>query len=144
MLKDLMTEPVGQNDKGQDVWLGDIWPSSDEVHKLMKYAMDPKAFRANYAKVKSDPGKLWQGISGVSGETYDWPESTYIAEPPFFDGFALETPPTSEAGGTAGSAAPHAIRDARIMALFGDSITTDHISPAGSIKDTSPAGRWLQ
>jgi len=144
MLKDLMTEPVGQNDKGQDVWLGDIWPSSDEVHKLMKYAMNPKAFQANYAKVKSDPGALWQGIKGVSGDTYNWPKSTYIAEPPFFDGFALETPATSEAGGTAGSAAPHAIRDARIMALFGDSITTDHISPAGSIKDTSPAGRWLQ
>jgi aconitate hydratase len=143
MLKDLMTEPVGKNDKGQDVWLGDIWPSSDEIHKLMKYAMNAKAFRANYAKVKSDPGELWKEIAGVSGDTYTWPHSTYIAEPPFFEGFALEAPETSAAGGTAGSAAPHAVRDARIMALFGDSITTDHISPAGSIKDTSPAGRWL-
>ncbi|MBC5782050.1 aconitate hydratase [Ramlibacter sp. USB13] len=143
MLKDLMTEPVGRNDKGQDVWLGDIWPSSDEVQKLMKYAMNAKGYRSNYAKVKSDPGELWKNIEGAAGETYDWPASTYIAEPPFFDGFTLEAPATSAAGGTAGAAQPHAIRDARIMALFGDSITTDHISPAGSIKDTSPAGRYL-
>lgn len=144
VLKDLMTEPVGQGKDGKDVWLGDIWPSSDEVHQLMKHAMNAKAYRGNYAKVKSDPGALWQEIPGVSGATYDWPKSTYIAEPPFFDGFTLETPATSAAGGTAGTAAPHAVRDARIMALFGDSITTDHISPAGSIKDSSPAGRWLQ
>lgn len=144
VLKDLMTEPVGQGKDGKDVWLGDIWPSSDEIHKLMKYAMNAKSFRSNYAKVKSDPGALWQEIEGVSGETYDWPRSTYIAEPPFFDGFTLEPPAAPEAGATAGSASPHAIRDARIMALFGDSITTDHISPAGSIKDTSPAGKWLQ
>jgi len=142
VLKDLMTEPVGQGRDGKDVWLGDIWPSSDEIHKLMKYAMNARAFRNNYAKVKSDPGKLWQEIEGVAGDTYDWPPSTYIAEPPFFEGFALEAP-TVEAGGTAGSAAPIAVRDARIMALFGDSITTDHISPAGSIKENSPAGRWL-
>src|SRR4051812_43338222 len=118
MLKDLMTEPVGQNDKGQDVWLGDIWPTSDEVNKLMKYAMNAKAYRSNYAKVKSDPGELWKAIEGSTGDTYDWPESTYIAEPPFFEGFTLEAPTTSQAGGTAGSAAPHAIREARIMALF--------------------------
>jgi aconitate hydratase len=142
VLKDLMTEPVGQGKDGKDVWLGDIWPSSDEIQKLMKYAMNARAFRSNYAKVKSDPGQLWKGIEGVAGDTYNWPTSTYIAEPPFFEGFALETP-TAEAGGTAGSAAPIAVRNARIMALFGDSITTDHISPAGSIKENSPAGRWL-
>jgi aconitate hydratase len=134
VLKDLMTEPVGQGADGKDVWLGDIWPSSDEVHKLMKYAMNGKAFRANYGKVKTEPGALWQDIPGVSGDTYDWPQSTYIAEPPFFEGFTLEPP----AGGGAVT-----VRDARIIGLFGDSITTDHISPAGSIKDTSPAGRWL-
>ncbi|GAB3773952.1 aconitate hydratase AcnA [Ramlibacter monticola] len=143
MLRDLMTEPVGQGKDGKDVWLGDIWPSSDEIHKLMKFAMNPKGFRASYGKVKSEPGKLWEAIQGVSGDTYDWPESTYIAEPPFFEGFGLEVPAAAEAAAAAGTAAPVAIRDARIMALFGDSITTDHISPAGSIKENSPAGRWL-
>jgi aconitate hydratase len=143
VLKDLMTEPVGQGADGKDVWLGDIWPSSEEIHKLMKFAMNAKAFRANYGKVKTEPGELWKDIQGVAGATYDWPKSTYIAEPPFFEGFTLE-PPAAAAGATAGSAVPHAIREARIMALFGDSITTDHISPAGSIKDSSPAGRWLQ
>ncbi|HEX2546941.1 MAG TPA: aconitate hydratase [Ramlibacter sp.] len=142
VLKDLMTEPVGKGADGKDVWLGDIWPSSDEIHQLMKHAMKPKAYRTTYGKVKTDPGELWKNIQGVSGETYDWPESTYIAEPPFFEGFTMEAP-ALPSGGTAGSAAPYAIRDARIMALFGDSITTDHISPAGSIKESSPAGRWL-
>ncbi|HSV78046.1 MAG TPA: aconitate hydratase [Ramlibacter sp.] len=137
VLTDLMTEPVGQGADGQDVWLGDIWPTSDEVHKLMKFAMNGKAFQANYAKVKTEPGALWEQIEGSHGATYDWPASTYIAEPPFFDDFRLE-PPAADTG------APLAVRDARIMAMFGDSITTDHISPAGSIKDTSPAGRWLQ
>jgi aconitate hydratase len=141
VLRDLMTEPVGQGKDGKDVWLGDIWPSSDEIQKLMKHAMNPRGYRASYGKVKSDPGKLWQEIEGVSGETYDWPESTYIAEPPFFEGFALEAP--APTGMVAGTASPVAIREARIMALFGDSITTDHISPAGSIKENSPAGRWL-
>jgi aconitate hydratase len=142
VLKDLMTEPVGQGADGKDVWLGDIWPSSDEIHKLMKFAMNAKAFRTNYGKVKTEPGALWQEIQGVSGDTYNWPPSTYIAEPPFFDGFTLELPEAAPV--QAGGAGPNVIRDARIMALFGDSITTDHISPAGSIKDTSPAGRWLQ
>lgn len=138
VLTDLMTEPVGKDLEGKDVWLGDIWPSSDEINKLMKHAMNPKAFRANYAKVQSEPGVLWERIQGVAGATYDWPTSTYIAEPPFFEDFTLQAP-VAEAG-----AAPIAIRDARIMALFGDSITTDHISPAGSIKASSPAGRYLQ
>lgn len=143
VLTDLMTEPVGKGADGQDVWLGDIWPSSDEVHKLMKYAMNAKAFRANYGKVKSDPGELWKDIEGVAGDTYNWPESTYIAEPPFFDGFTLE-PPAAASGQSTGTGAAVAICDARIIGLFGDSITTDHISPAGSIKDSSPAGRYLQ
>ncbi|KQP13278.1 aconitate hydratase [Pseudorhodoferax sp. Leaf267] len=135
VLKDLMTEPVGKGKGGKDVYLGDIWPTSDEIHALMKYAMNAKAFRENYAKVKTDPGKLWEKIKGVTGDAYTWPASTYIAEPPFFADFALEPPASDEAV---------AVRGARIMALFGDSITTDHISPAGSIKASSPAGRWLQ
>jgi aconitate hydratase len=134
VLKDLMTEPVGKGHGGKDVWLGDIWPTSDEVHKLLKYALNGSAYRDNYSKVKSDPGELWQGIHGVSGETYTWPTSTYIAEPPFFEQFSLGE-------GAAQQAAD--VRAARVMALFGDSITTDHISPAGSIKESSPAGQWL-
>ncbi|HSH91771.1 MAG TPA: aconitate hydratase AcnA, partial [Ramlibacter sp.] len=84
VLTDLMTQPLGKGHRGKDVWLGDIWPSSDEIYKLMKFAMNGKAFRDNYAKVKSDPGELWENIHGVGGETYTWPTSTYIAEPPFF------------------------------------------------------------
>ncbi|MBC5767437.1 aconitate hydratase [Ramlibacter albus] len=133
VLKDLMTEPVGVGHDGKDVWLGDIWPSSDEIHKLMKKALSGSMYRANYGKVKSEPGALWQSIHGVSGETYTWPESTYIAEPPFFEGFTLAPPVDDDVS----------VQGARIMALFGDSITTDHISPAGSIKDTSPAGKYL-
>jgi aconitate hydratase len=133
VLKDLMTEPVGRDKKGRAVYLGDIWPRSEEVHALMKHAMDGKAYRRNYDQVRKEPGKLWQKIQGVQGEVYTWPASTYIAEPPFFEGFAM-APPARETG----------VRGARIMALFGDSITTDHISPAGSFKPGTPAGQWLQ
>jgi len=131
--RDLMTEPVGQGKNGRDIYLGDIWPSSDEIYKLMKYAMNGKAFRENYAQVKTKPGKLWENIKGVKGETYTWPKSTYIAKPPFFDTFHME-PGLADSG----------VKGARAMALFGDSITTDHISPAGSIKEQSPAGQWLK
>ncbi|MGE8637087.1 MAG: aconitate hydratase AcnA, partial [Achromobacter sp.] len=129
--RDLMTEPVGKGKNG-DVWLGDIWPTSEEVEALMKHALDPKVFEANYGQVKSNPGKLWENIKGVNGDTYNWPESTYIAEPPFFEGFGM-TP-----------AAMPAVKGARALGVFGDSVTTDHISPAGSIKETSPAGKWLK
>ena len=149
VLRDLMTEPVGKGHKGKDIYLGDIWPTSDEIAKLMKYAMNGKAFRANYAKVKSEPGKLWEKIKGVTGNAYTWPQSTYIAEPPFFKDFAMEniadnvlSTRSKDIKDTENE--PYAVKGARIMALFGDSITTDHISPAGSIKASSPAGLWLQ
>jgi aconitate hydratase len=129
---DLMTQPVGKGKGGKDVYLGDIWPTSTEVYKLMKHAMNASAFKANYGKVKNDPGKLWKAVPGSSGQVYNWPKSTYIAEPPFFADFAMQ--PAQAGSGVAG---------ARIMGLFGDSITTDHISPAGSFKDTSPAGKFL-
>jgi len=129
--RDLMTEPVGRGKKG-DVWLGDIWPTTEEVQSLLKFALDPDAFQANYGQVKSKPGKLWENIKGVTGETYNWPDSTYIAEPPFFEGFGMEP------------GAMPVIRGARALGIFGDSVTTDHISPAGSIKETSPAGKWLK
>ena len=136
VLRDLMTEPVGKGRGGRDVYLGDIWPTVDEIERLMKFAMNGKAFRENYAKVKTEPGKLWEKIKGVTGAAYTWPHSTYIAEPPFFQDFSLQNP-------LAGPPVDVGVKGARIMALFGDSITTDHISPAGSIKESSPAGQWL-
>ncbi|MDN8612517.1 aconitate hydratase AcnA [Variovorax ginsengisoli] len=133
VMVDLMTEPVGKGKKGQDVYLGDIWPTPKEIDDNLRFAMNAKAFRQNYEQIKANPGKLWSSIKGTQGQVYDWPKSTYIAEPPFFEGFKMK-PHASDAGFTG----------ARIMALFGDSITTDHISPAGSIKESSPAGIWLK
>lgn len=130
---DLMTQPVGKGTGGKDVYLGDIWPSAAEVDELLHFAMDAQAFRRNYEQITANPGELWNSIKGVQGEVYDWPTSTYIAEPPFFEGFGMQ-PEATEAG----------VTGARVMALFGDSITTDHISPAGSIKESSPAGQWLK
>jgi aconitate hydratase len=133
MSVDLMTEPVGKGKGGKNIYLGDIWPSSQEVGKLMKFAMNSKVFKANYADVKGNPGKLWEHISGVAtGDVYNWPTSTYIAEPPFFDDFTMEP-----------KAAATSISGAKALGVFGDSVTTDHISPAGSIKESSPAGKWL-
>jgi len=131
--RDLMTEPVGHGKDGRDVYLGDIWPSSDEVYQLLKHAMDPKAFRKNYSHVTKKPGKLWNAVKGTKGQVYDWPKSTYIAQPPFFDGFTMEP-----------KALTSGVQGARVMAMFGDSITTDHISPAGSIKEASPTGAYLK
>ena len=133
MTVDLMTEPVGKGTGGKDVYLGDIWPSSKEIAKLMKFAMNAKVFKDNYADVKGNPGKLWEHVSSTEGQVYNWPASTYIAEPPFFDGFEM-TP----------KAAATEIKGARALGVFGDSITTDHISPAGSIKEDGPAGKWLK
>ena len=135
--KDLMTEPVGKgkgkDGKTRDIYIGDIWPTSAEIAKLMKFAMNAKTFKENYVDVKDAPGKLWEQIKGVAtGEVYNWPKSTYIAEPPFFQDFGMQ--PKGAAASIAG---------ARALGVFGDSITTDHISPAGSIKETSPAGKWL-
>jgi aconitate hydratase len=127
---DLMTQPLGQDPKGRDVYLGDVWPTSDEIHALMKYAMDAKTFKRLYSDMTKDH-VLWNGVPAAGGQVYDWPKSTYIAEPPFFDAFAM----TPTASGS--------IRGARALGLFGDSITTDHISPAGSIKLDSPAGKYL-
>ncbi len=131
VLRDLMTEPVGRGRNG-DVWLGDIWPSNAEIQALLGQALDPEVFRTNYAEIKSNPGKLWNNISGVHGDVYSWPASTYIAEPPFFAGFEMRP------------AAMPVVKGARALAVFGDSVTTDHISPAGSIKESSPAGEWLK
>jgi aconitate hydratase len=110
----------------------------------MRHAMQGPAFRANYAKVAAEPGALWQKIKGVAGQTYTWPASTYIAQPPFFDDFAINSGAIhAQSTRASGPNDSNSVRGARIMALFGDSITTDHISPAGSIKESSPAGQWL-
>ena len=145
VLRDLTTEPLGKGTDGKEVFLRDVWPTSEEIHALMKYAMNGEAFRANYAKVKLEPGQLWENIHGVTGNSYTWPTSTYIAEPPFFSDFAMEMKAPAVGGtGAGGQNNAYSVTGARIMALFGDSITTDHISPAGSIKGSSPAGKWLQ
>jgi aconitate hydratase len=128
---DLMTQPLGKDSKGVDVFIGDVWPTSDEIHALMKHAMDAKTFKRLYGDLTKDH-TLWNAVPAAAGQVYDWPKSTYIAEPPFFDAFGMS--PTASGS----------IRGARALGLFGDSITTDHISPAGSIKADSPAGRYLQ
>ena len=129
MLKDLMTEPVGRGKKG-DVWLGDIWPTSQEIYDCLKFAMDPRTFRRLYSDL-GEQNPLWKDISAARGDVYNWPDSTYIAEPPFFERFGSQPGSVSD------------VRGARILGLFGDSITTDHISPAGAITESSPAGQYL-
>ena len=129
VLKDLETEPLGEGKDGP-VYLKDVWPTSMEVHELMRFARDPAVFNRLYGDVTKD-NPLWQEIPTTTGQTYNWPKSTYIAEPPFFQDFGM----------SAGRARD--VRGARALGIFGDSVTTDHISPAGSIKDTSPAGKYL-
>ncbi|MFM0243281.1 MULTISPECIES: aconitate hydratase AcnA [Paraburkholderia] len=131
--RDLMTEPVGKGKGGKDIYLGDIWPTSEEVNELLKFALDADAFRKNYSAL-TKKGDLWSKIEGEEGQVYDWPKSTYIAEPPFFGKDFSMQPADSIA----------AVKDARALGIFGDSVTTDHISPAGSIKEDSPAGKWLK
>ncbi|HJT62738.1 MAG TPA: aconitate hydratase AcnA [Burkholderiales bacterium] len=131
MLVDLKTQPLGKSKTGEDVYIGHIWPSADEVRGLMKLAMDPATFRTLYANL-ADTNPMWKKVSAPSGQVYSWPKSTYIAEPPFFEDFSM-TP--KGVGNVVG---------AKVLGIFGDSVTTDHISPAGSIKPTSPAGFYLQ
>ncbi len=130
VLKDLTTEPVGVGKDGP-VYLKDLWPTSHEVAAVMSFARDPATFRRLYGDL-ANANPLWRSISGAAGQVYDWPTSTYIAKPPFFDGFRMT-------GGRIGD-----IKGARALGIFGDSVTTDHISPAGSIKASSPAGVYLQ
>ncbi|MCK9515842.1 MAG: aconitate hydratase [Ottowia sp.] len=137
MLTDITTEPLGKGKDGKDVYLKDIWPSTDEINSLLASALDPVEYRTNYERIQSDPGQMWKDIDAGEGKVYDWPESTYIAEPPFFEGFQLKAAPEETRGET------YTLRNARIMALFGDSVTTDHISPAGRIEVDGPAGKWL-
>ena len=128
---DLTQEPLGTGSDGQPVYLRDIWPSSDEVAAVLPFATDPATYRPLYADFTRDHD-LWNAIAAPTGQAYDWPPSTYIACPPFFESFGMTPPPASD------------IHDARALLLLGDSVTTDHISPAGSFRETSPAGHWLR
>ncbi len=129
---DMNNEPIGKGKNGEDVYLRDIWPSSDELKEVLTSAMDADTFRRLYSNF-TDDNPLWNEIPSSVGDVYEWDEeSTYIQQPPFFEDFSLE----------AGTFAD--IKGARPLAIFGDSVTTDHISPAGSIKKTSPAGIYLQ
>ncbi len=129
---DLTTEPLGFDDDGEPVFLADVWPSSDEIRSVIGTSIDPELFRSTYATV-FDGDDRWRALPIPSGDRYAWADdSTYIAKPPFFDGLGLQADPVQD------------IVDARVLAVLGDSVTTDHISPAGSIAPTSPAGQWLQ
>ena len=144
VLRDLSTQPLGQGTSGKDVYLADVWPGSDEIQALMAYAMNGKAYRENYARIASEPGPLWEAITGVAGTCYTWPKSTYIAEPPFFATFTMKNVATKSMDTSSIYLKSfESVHGARTMALFGDSITTDHISPAGNIAASSPAGQWL-
>ncbi|MGV8713150.1 MAG: aconitate hydratase [Nitrosomonas sp.] len=134
VLKDLIDEPLGIGKNNQPVWLKDIWPSSAEIHALLKFATNADTFQRLYSNfTKNHP--LWNNVTSVTGQTYNWPSSTYIAEPPFFENFSLQSSVTSSAETD--------ITNAYALGVFGDSVTTDHISPAGAIKETSPAGQYL-
>ncbi|WP_372708064.1 aconitate hydratase AcnA [Brevundimonas sp.] len=129
---DISKDPIGQDKKGKDVFLKDVWPTSKEIADIQKKCVTPAMFAKRYADVfKGDAH--WQGIDVEGGQTYAWDEaSTYVANPPYFEGLSMEPAPVAD------------IIEARVLAIFGDSITTDHISPAGSIKQTSPAGVYLR
>jgi aconitate hydratase len=128
---DLTTEPLGNDSNGEPVFLKDIWPSQDEIRGVMAAALKPEVFNRLYTNFSAHNPK-WNEIATSSGAVYQWDEdSTYIQNPPFFENFSMEPADITE------------IRDARPLGLFGDSVTTDHISPAGAIKADSPAGRFL-
>ena len=124
------SDPLGTAKDGSKVYIRDIWPTDAEIDAVLRDATDPGTYRRLY----SDPTKdhaLWNNVTSVTDQVYAWPRSTYIAEPPFFNDFSMQPAMTS------------AITGARCLGIFGDSLTTDHISPAGSIKETTPAGRYL-
>lgn len=128
---DLTTEPLGKSADGEDVFLKDIWPTLEEIRDAMQSSISPDSFRALYADFAGQNPK-WNDIPSSEGAVYDWKEdSTYIQRPPFFDKFSPEPSDITDIVG------------ARPLGIFGDSVTTDHISPAGAIKEDSPAGRFL-
>jgi len=131
---DLTKEPLGTGRDGKPVYLADVWPAPEEVEAVLQAASDVSSYRRNYADVQG-ANPAWQAMAAPQGEVFTWdPESTYVREPPYFIPFSVE-PATAGTGD---------LKGARSLAIFGDSVTTDHISPAGSIKPSSPAGTYLQ
>ena len=129
---DLTRDPVGTGRNGQEIYLKDIWPTTEEINALMSQAFDPDTYRTLYGNF-AEQNPLWNDIPSSTGGVYQWElESTYIREPPYFDEFHSTLLPVSD------------VKGARPLAIFGDSVTTDHISPAGAIKPSSPAGLYLQ
>ena len=128
---DFATEPLGQDPEGRDVFLSDIWPDPTEVQAVIDATIDREMYTRDYADVFAGDER-WQGLDTPGGDTFAWDEeSTYVRKAPFFEGLSMELTPVTD------------IKDARVLALLGDSVTTDHISPAGAIKADSPAGRYL-
>ncbi|WP_375690230.1 aconitate hydratase AcnA [Pseudooceanicola sp. LIPI14-2-Ac024] len=128
---DMANSPIAQTPDGKDVYLKDIWPSDEEIRELVEKVVTREAFQSKYADVFKGDEK-WQGVDVSGGETYDWPPtSTYIQNPPYFQGMGPDAGEIKN------------IEGARVLAILGDMITTDHISPAGSFKDTTPAGKYL-
>ncbi|WP_158842096.1 aconitate hydratase [Saccharothrix deserti] len=131
MDKDITTEPLGVDQQGQPVYLADIWPSPQEISEVVASSISPEGFSKGYADVFAGDQR-WQSLPTPTGKTFEWDaQSTYVRKPPYFEGMQMEPAPVTEISG------------ARVLALLGDSVTTDHISPAGSIKADSPAGKYL-
>ncbi len=127
----LATDPIGKDNQGKEVYLKEIWPTNREIAEVVREHVTAKMFATRYADVfKGD--KKWQAIDVGDGQTYRWPKSTYVSNPPYFKGMTMTPKPVQP------------IENARVLALFGDSITTDHISPAGDIKEKGPAGQYLK
>jgi aconitate hydratase len=127
---DLLNDPIGVDSDGEDVHLADLWPSSDEIKSVIEDAVRQEMFERSYADVFTGDDR-WRDLDTPEGDRYTWPDSTYVRKPSFFDGMDPEPAPVEP------------ITGARVLAVLGDSVTTDHISPAGAIKKASPAGTWL-
>jgi aconitate hydratase len=128
---DITTEPLGTGADGEPVYLADIWPAPDEIQETIDSALASETFTSEYSSV-FEGDEMWKSLPTPEGDTYDWADdSTYIRKPPFFEGMPAEPAPVADVTG------------ARVLAKLGDSVTTDHISPAGAIKSDSPAGQYL-
>ncbi len=128
---DLQSEPLGEDEQGHPVFLADIWPSADEIAQVVGASIDAEMYTSRYADV-FEGDERWRSLKTPTGDLFEWdPQSTYVRKPPYFDNMTVETSPVVDISG------------ARVLALLGDSVTTDHISPAGSIKADSPAGAYL-
>jgi aconitate hydratase len=131
---DVVNDPLGQDADGEDVYLRDIWPSQEEVNAAIESAIESDMFRRSYGETLFEGDENWKAIEVPEGDRYEWDEqSTYVRRAPYFDGMSADPPDALEP-----------IEDARILCVLGDSVTTDHISPAGSFKEDTPAGRYLK